>query len=495
MKKKKKGNRKNFFTEASGSTAVLVGLTITVMLAGVGSAIDIGRAQLYKSRMAAALDAAGLAAAAVVSTADPTAEATKFFNVNFFGNNIDSNITLISLEATPNSDNTRLTLEAKVSMPTTIMGIFGHDKLVLSSSTEISRQLLGMELVLVLDTTGSMAGARMTALRDSAKALVNVLFGDRDTLDNFWVAAVPYVTTVNIGADKTGWLNVADVNSLYPANYPAGATKWKGCVEERTNTGGLDVNDTPPDPLNPATLFTPWFWPDSNQDNDWIANNGNITLNQNFGYEDANGKGPNIGCGQPVMPFTSSKATAISTIDALQYWRRGGTMSNVGTVWGWRMMSPQWRGMWGHELVNGEDILPLDYKTPLMKKVMVIMTDGENMFFDYGGTDPFYSDYTAYKRLDDMRPDINTLNQDTARLKINQKMADVCEAMKAPDKDIVIYTVTFQLSNGTAQNQARTLFRNCASKPEFYFDANSSVDLGTAFRAIGDSLANMRITK
>ena len=46
---------------------------------------------------------------------------------------------------------------------------------------------------------------------------------------------------------------------------------------------------------------------------------------------------------------------------------RGGTTGNLGLTWGWRTLSPRWRGAWGGETPN---TLPLDYKTPLMEKVV-----------------------------------------------------------------------------------------------------------------------------
>ena len=46
-------------------------------------------------------------------------------------------------------------------------------------------------------------------------------------------------------------------------------------------------------------------------------------------------------------------------------WRRGGTTGNLGLVWGWRTISPNWRGPWG------DADLPLDYKHRLMEKVVV----------------------------------------------------------------------------------------------------------------------------
>ena len=85
-------------------------------------------------------------------------------------------------------------------------------------------------------------------------------------------------------------------------------------------------------------------------------------------------------------------------------WRRGGTTGNLGLVWGWRTLSPKWRGLWG------DADLPLDYGTDFMDKVVVIMTDGNNTFYacptpstrraTYSPairTTP--SDYTAYGRL------------------------------------------------------------------------------------------------
>lgn len=483
---------KIFFTAQGGNAVMFVGLAMMALSGAVGSAIDMGRAQLAQAKMSSALDSAGLAAGAVANSQDITSEMNQYFYANFTPANYSTTIT--SLTIVPNADSSVLTLNATGTVTTTFMRIFGTNTVTIAASSEITRAQKGMELVLVLDITGSMAGSKITSLRNAAADLINVLYGSNSTLQNFWVGMVPYVASVNIGPSRTSWLTTYDL-TRYPSGYPASATKWKGCVEERASP--YDTTDDPPSATNSALRWPMYFWADHNTDNDWIQGS-TISLSQNYGYSDSGGKGPNIGCGQPIQPFTSSKSTILAAISGLQEWRRGGTASSAGLAWGWRMISPNWRGVWDHELVNGQASLPLAYNTPLMNKVVVLMTDGINQFFDQSSADPPYSDYTAYKRLDDLRPDINTTSQSAALTIINSKTTALCNAMKA--QGIIIYTVTFQLGGSSSENTARSLFRSCATYPEYYFDAESQVsgaaqvNLRTAFKAIGDSLANLRVS-
>ncbi|MFM9890925.1 MAG: pilus assembly protein TadG-related protein [Rickettsiales bacterium] len=246
-----------------------------------------------------------------------------------------------------------------------------------------------------------------------------------------------------------------------------------------------------------------WF---DKGDNYWYnPTTGVAAVNEAVDYQNSGtsgGYGPNISCGNSVLALTASKTTVKNKVAGLYPWRKGGTMSNVGLAWGWRMLSPKWRGQWDAEKIGGQDKLPLDYRTPLMQKAIVIETDGANGFFKSASTTPPYSDYTAMLRLDTTaqggRSDINTQNAATGITLLNDKTTALCNAIKA--QGILIYTVTFGLGNSPNDNTARTLFRNCATEPSYYFDANSTVpgatqiDLTTAFKTIGDSLANLRIS-
>jgi hypothetical protein len=56
---------------------------------------------------------------------------------------------------------------------------------------------------------------------------------------------------------------------------------------------------------------------------------------------------------------------------------------------------------------------------------------------------------------------------------------------------INVYTIMLQVNSPSLQN----LFRNCASKPEYFFEAPDSTDLSQIFRAIANDLAQLRIAE
>ena len=91
-------------------------------------------------------------------------------------------------------------------------------------------------------------------------------------------------------------------------------------------------------------------------------------------------KGPNLGCATPITPLTASKTTIKAGINAMRPWRRGGTTGNLGLAWGWRTLSPSWRGLWG----NAD--LPLDYSA-LHGEGRRLLTDGNNEFYDLPSQD------------------------------------------------------------------------------------------------------------
>jgi hypothetical protein len=62
----------------------------------------------------------------------------------------------------------------------------------------------------------------------------------------------------------------------------------------------------------------------------------------------------------------------------------------------------------------------------------------------------------------------------------------VCTNIKAAN--IKLYTV--RLMEGNA-----TLLRNCASKPDMYFNVETASELNNVFSAIAQTLANLRIAK
>jgi hypothetical protein len=82
---------------------------------------------------------------------------------------------------------------------------------------------------------------------------------------------------------------------------------------------------------------------------------------------------------------------------------------------------------------------------------------------------------------------LGTTNSSNAVDELDSRTTAVCDKIKA--KDILIYTITFQVSSSSI----RDLMRDCATEPDNYFDSPSDSELASAFRAIGNELSNLRI--
>ncbi len=66
---------------------------------------------------------------------------------------------------------------------------------------------------------------------------------------------------------------------------------------------------------------------------------------------------------------------------------------------------------------------------------------------------------------------------------------DACDAVK--DKDVELFTITFQLSDSDTIN----LMRNCATQPDMYYNSPDSSTLSAVFKAIATRISELRISK
>lgn len=458
--------------EQHGSAIPMIGLGIFAIMSALGASIDMSRAQLVQARMSNALDNAGLAAASTASTTNINTEATKYFNANFPSGYMGT--TLGTLVVTPNADNSVLSLSITGTVPTTFMKIVGINSVAISAKSEVTRGSKGLEVVLVMDTTGSMTASagggvsKITAAKNAANSLVNILYGSNTTVPNLWIGLVPFSQAVNIGTSRSGW---TAANS-----FDWGTTTWGGCVESRSNgtlTPQYDITDDTPT----TRLFPQYYAPDDSYNN-WISYGS---------YNIDSDDGPNLYCPQAVTPMTASKTTITNSINSMT--TGGNTHIDLGIAWGWRMLSPKWRTLWGGEM-NANN-LPLDYNSPLMNKAIIIMTDGDNTI-----SSGHYSAY-GYPSAGQLGPNACTsswwgTNCTNGETELNTRTTAVCSNIKANNSNVIIYTVALGTSIGTT---AKNMLQACASKPEYYFDSPTTDELNGIFSQIGDSLANLRISK
>jgi Flp pilus assembly protein TadG len=307
--------------------------------------------------------------------------------------------------------------------------------------------------------------------------------------------------------------------------YPAGA--WKGCVEAR-DTVAYEAASAEVLPTTekwrrsywPSTLNVRFYTvggallkdgtPARTGDNQWGIGRTPTVDERATGPSPLPGNnayGPNLGCGPAITSLQPYKSKALAAIAEMQPWSRGGTMANLGLAWGWRVLSTTWRGMWGGDTPAS---YPLDYNSALVDKVVVLLTDGTNQWYDYpchapgNGNDgscngsnapagmknavlPNDADYTAYGRLAEGR--LGTTSNATATTEVDNRMTALCTAMKA--QNIIIYTIVVEVPS----DPTKLLYRNCATKPEFAFVAPQASDLQAIFRQIATQLTNLRLAR
>ena len=257
------GRLRGFWRSENGMTLPMLAISMVAITGMVGMAIDTARMQLVQSKLQFSLDAAGLAAGSTVSTATLQTEVQKYLNANFNGY---MGASLSGVGATVDSTNTIITLTATASLPTTFMAVVGVTTITITAHSTISRAVTGLELVLVLDNTGSMANAagggvsKLQALKTASTTLINTLFASNPPAGKLWVGVVPFSQAVNIGTTHTGWMDTTYNDSILDTSGSTTTTdwgpsgSWAGCVDARV-AGGEDITDDPPVSTSANTLL------------------------------------------------------------------------------------------------------------------------------------------------------------------------------------------------------------------------------------------------
>ena len=325
------GKVRSFAKDEGGAAIVLVAAASIVLVGAAGLAFDSGRGYLIQARLSQAVDAAALAGGRSLSVGgggDYEAQILKYLKANlpetYMGVQIDT--PKIKLSA----DGDQITVSASATIPTTLMRVMHVNDLKVSASSTVNREVKGLEVALVLDNSGSMSGSKMTDLKTSANLLLDILYGENETVEDLFVSIVPF----------SGRSNLVGATNVHPAS-PADPDLV--CLDSRNaphNTDDATPTEAPFDHYSGS--YSP---PDSDY-------NGRV-------------------CPEAaVLPLEQVKTTVKNAVTAME--ARGCTRYDIGAVWGWRNLSEDWRGIWGSA------DLPLDYNDNTMDKAVIIMTDGEN---------------------------------------------------------------------------------------------------------------------
>lgn len=193
--------------DARGNVAMIFGLSLPVLILMTVGGVDIHRVSTVRMNLQDALDAATLAAARSNYSADVDLQRVGLAALQA---NLAAypDVTLLTGETTftMNSDQVVIasaranvkTLVANIFLPP--YGQFMDDYLPVGAHSEVNRSSKNLEVALVLDITGSMAGQRIIDLKAAAKDLVEMVVQPLQTPYYSKMSIVPYSVGVNTGS-------------------------------------------------------------------------------------------------------------------------------------------------------------------------------------------------------------------------------------------------------------------------------------------------------
>ena len=476
---------------------MFLAVALIPMVGAVGLAIDSSIGYLLKTRMGKALDTAGLAAGRVALDANAEEVAQQFFDANFGKSNAS-----VTVEPASSSSSTTtfrfVTLSTRATTPTLFMRVFGHDTMTVSARSVIQRETTGMELALVMDNTGSMwgsgtdqhAGTPFEAMRTPPSTWSTSSTATRTRSTTSGSASCPYVAD---GQHRHQPDRLAarrgDRVLTNPRELPS---RPHGRRLEGLRDGARLSRTTATTRRPSAQPFTSFFYATSTT----ATTTGRRSTTRLQRHATRRRKGPNLGCGTPITPLTASKATikAGDQRDAALAARRHHRQPRAGLGLAHALAAA------GAASGAANADLPLDYDTDFMEKVVVILTDGNNEFYDLTDTRTTIrrrpSDFTAYGRVNAPGPvGLNKTTTGAGVTVLNTRMAETCAAMKAGRQAEGPDLLDHLRLRHSGRHDPRSLSGNCATTPAMYYYAPDNASLRAAFKAIGGQLANLRIVE
>ncbi len=304
--------------------------------------------------------------------------------------------------------------------------------------------------------------------------------------DNAYRGCIWDETTPETTSWETTYKQVTHPTSTYKAfawtSDPTGVTssnyKWDGCIMERDTVAsgsvafnsssktfspsGLYDLDIDSAPTNAATKWRP-YWPE-------------VVFYRGYNTTSAtSGSSPQVSC-----PYKAKLLTEYASLSDFRSYTNnlspdGGTYHDIGLLWGARLSSEQG--------IFSSNVLLEPTNNQYVGRHIVFMTDGQ-----LSAGNNYYNAY-GIERHDGRITGMNTStdgnaieNAQTARHTTRYK--ELCKAIKA--KGIRLWVVAFNTTLTTDMT-------NCAS-PNSSFTASNSDGLNTAFQAIAEQIADLRLT-
>ena len=450
---------KTFRADRCGNVGIVFSLMLVPFIIAVGIAVDYGRAVVAKHELQVALDSAVLAAGSLKLASDQERKqlGKAFFEANFdtSGRRIDVPDDLVSIQ------NGTVTAVQSLEISTRFLQFLGFADRngspserfigVQTRATALVPQVGKAEISLVLDYSASMedklgGATKYITMRNAAKDLITFLHSGDNHGTGISFSLVPFSYGVKaklMGKHLTDPL----------ANKLSGETRIESCLSGRKENV---TNDT--EPVDD--------WRHRWQQDDLWYDKGSYN-------SDRTSK-----CSTMLLmrELTGSSGLLHSDLDTWEPY--GGTHISSGFQFGWHAISPNsvFPGGVSYDMVSNED------PEQRVMKAIVLLTDGAQ-------TVPAYRKNGAGQDNTEVSDPSWPLDQSNGEYNLEQQCAN------AKAMGILVVTVAFDLDDDDTVDRlhACASLQNTADpdKGRYAFTANSTGQLRTAFKEIGDILAEM----
>ncbi len=505
----------NFSKDKAGNFAIIFALVLMPIMVMVGGAIDFSRVFNTKQALRACMESAALALpqmgiGANASNSLVNSKVNEFIShqpgcSKFIANATPGQAVTASFQAKINRDagfgKGRINVTAEATVDTYILGLMGIDTVHIGSNGGASEPLeievqasTKVEIALVLDTTGSMGTTKLNAMKSGVSTLINNLKrddpdcagnGNTTPCKHVRLGMVPFSSRINIGTPKDctglfkdagctnqskeripGWLDIRDL----PEEIDWSDARCNGADRNycsRVRNGNRQYRGRRRMRTARCRAFKQQC--DQAEKPDMDAWNGCVLARSGNRYTD-NSKPDGTNASKiraednscwwvkPAQRITGKLEDIRDAVDDLN--SDGSTNTAIGFEWGWRLISRgEDMGINFDETGSGNAEVKT-YDDEEWKKVIILMTDGDN----------------------------TTGQNGDSRWQTDTRTRTICTNIK--NKDVKIFSIAFQ-----AGNRAQQLMKDCATKDSYYFPATTPQSLTSAFATIAKEISDLRVVK
>lgn len=237
-----------------GAVIVIFALSLIVLLGFAGLGIEVGRWYLTRSELSKAVDAAALSGAANISNPTINVEAlTRHFGIENFqpgylGTPTTQGRAVTFTTSMPSTG--RLSVTGRTESDASLARLFGIDNVVVSSAGVAQKNRV--EIVLVLDRSGSMAGAPIADLKSAAQSFIDYY---KDTQNQDRIGLVSFATGVRVEYALNNNF-YAPISTAINGLNAVGATNAEDALAQ---AGAAFVDQTPVPAANRIQQFIVFF--------------------------------------------------------------------------------------------------------------------------------------------------------------------------------------------------------------------------------------------